>query len=109
MGTAMVDERAAGNYPKKKLGKKDIGPEQTGTLAVTYPNGFGFIKVDDGGRDVFVRSVEVPEGYWRLGARLRFETTPPVKGQSRCAINVRTAPTELPQRQVAGKPKEARK
>jgi cold shock CspA family protein len=82
MGTIMADQR-----PKERRPKKGA-PEQTGTLAVVYPTGFGFIKMDDESRDVFVRRVEVPDGLWKLGQRLSFRTVPPVKGQSRCAVDV---------------------
>ena len=74
---------------ERKKTEKPVGTEQTGTLTARYPNGFGFIALDDGGRDVFVRQAEVDPELWRLGQRLRFRTLPPVKGKSLCAVDVR--------------------
>jgi len=84
-----METATMGVSEERKKTEKPVGTEQTGALKVTYPKGFGFIAVDDGGRDVFVRQAEVDPELWRLGQRLRFRTLPPVKGKSLCAVDVR--------------------
>jgi CspA family cold shock protein len=68
---------------------------QQGTVKFFNPDkGYGFIKPDDGGRDIFVHVTAVEQaGLNSLheGQRVRFEVEPDKKGKGPKAVNLQLA------------------
>ena len=53
--------------------------------------GYGFIKPDEGGRDVFVHITVVEQAGWKTlaeGQRVRFDTEPDKNGKGPKAVNL---------------------
>ena len=65
---------------------------QTGTIKFFNPDkGYGFIKPDDGGRDIFVHITAVEQAGLKTlpeGARITFEVEPDKKGKGPKAVNL---------------------
>jgi CspA family cold shock protein len=66
---------------------------QTGTIKFFNPDkGYGFIKPDDGGRDIFVHITAVEQAGLKTlpeGARIAFEIEPDKKGKGPKAVNLK--------------------
>ena len=67
------------------------GATMTGTLVTIKDEGYGFIWIGQGMRQVFVRVTDAPAHLWRKGAKLRFTVHPPKKGRSWVAQDVEDA------------------
>jgi CspA family cold shock protein len=66
---------------------------QTGTIKFFNPDkGYGFIKPDDGGRDIFVHVTAVEQaGFTSLaeGQKVSFDVEPDKKGKGPKAVNLK--------------------
>lgn len=64
------------------------GTWMSGILVTIKDEGYGFISVGQGRRQIFVRVTDVPAELWRRNAKLRFKVYPPKKGRSWMAQEV---------------------
>ena len=72
------------------MGGQAPGAQMTG-VAIRWCGGYGFIKPDDGGRDVFVHITAVERAGLKdltEGQRITFEVEPDKKGKGPKAVNL---------------------
>jgi CspA family cold shock protein len=76
----------------KQLGKGDFPMPMSGTVKFfNGERGYGFIKPDDGGRDVFVHVTAVERAGLKSlaeGQRINFDVEPDKKGKGPKAVNL---------------------
>jgi cold shock protein len=69
-----------------------MGMSQTGKVKFfNTEKGYGFIKPDDGGRDIFVHITAVEAAGWKdlaEGKKVRFNTEPDKKGKGPIAVDL---------------------
>ena len=84
--------RAVGVGSEATLGIRSFPMAQTGTVKFfNGERGYGFIKPDDGGRDVFVHITAVERAGLKAlneGQRISFDVEPDKKGKGPKAVNL---------------------
>ncbi|MDB5484159.1 MAG: cspA1 [Tardiphaga sp.] len=96
--------RISGSKCPSKRGPNRVGQDEQGIVRMTMTGtvkffnserGYGFIKPDDGGRDVFVHITAVERAGLKdlaEGAKIAFEVEPDKKGKGPKAVNLVIAP-----------------
>jgi CspA family cold shock protein len=81
-----------GSVAKQLLGGRSVPMAMSGTVKFfNGERGYGFIKPDDGGRDVFVHITAVEQAGLKAlneGQRIQFEVEPDKKGKGPKAVNL---------------------
>jgi CspA family cold shock protein len=81
-----------GSVAKHLLGGRSVTMAMSGTVKFfNGERGYGFIKPDDGGRDVFVHITAVEQAGLKAlneGQRIQFEVEPDKKGKGPKAVNL---------------------
>jgi CspA family cold shock protein len=84
--------RGASGAPAEQCGERSFPMAMTGTVKFfNGERGYGFIKPDDGGRDVFVHITAVERAGLKdltEGQRITFEVEPDKKGKGPKAVNL---------------------
>jgi CspA family cold shock protein len=87
-----LSRRAVGERWRRNFGERSFPMAMSGTVKFfNGERGYGFIKPDDGGRDVFVHITAVENAGLKAlaeGQRIEFDVEPDKKGKGPKAVNL---------------------